>query len=370
MARTTSQWTTSLTSFEYRSGVTIAGCGAVTPIGRNSLATAAAVRAGVAGFSHHAFMVDEIGRPICVAQCPWLIAELRVENHIVSCLVSAIRESLEPLLDAAEKECRPDIALFVNLPSRRPGLPESIVETVRDALMQAFAGVFARINFAQLGHAGGLIALKSAVRNLATTPGGACVIAGADSYLDPDTLEWLEETDQLHGAGERNNAWGFVPGEGAGALLLLPTEVAEREVVQPLSLVTGVGVGHESKLIHTDAVCLGEGLTTAFRGALLEASGDAKIADVYCDMNGEPYRADEFAFAVTRLRERFISASDFLAPADCWGDVGAASALLSIALASIAGTKGYSNGTQALVWASSDTGERGATLLETAGNGG
>ena len=50
----------------------------------------------------------------------------------------------------------------------------------------------------------------------------------------------------------------------------------------------------------------------------------AKVSDVYCDLNGEPYRADEFGFAALRTKEHFASASDFVAPADCWGDVAAA----------------------------------------------
>ena len=43
-------------------------------------------------------------------------------------------------------------------------------------------------------------------------------IAGAEgllAHLD-QSLEWLEACDQLHSAGPLNNAWGFIPGEGAG----------------------------------------------------------------------------------------------------------------------------------------------------------
>ena len=302
---------------------------------------------------------------MCVAQCPWLADDPSIANRIGACLVAAIGESLT-VLDAPTKsgDC-PPVTLLVNLPSQRPGLPESLGKSVLAIVEGAFSGVFSRIGLAQLGHAGGIVALQSAIRVLAEIPGTACVIAGADSYMDPDMLEWLEETDQLHGAGERNNAWGFVPGEGAGALLLVAPDVARRLAIQPLGRVGGVGAGHETKLNRTGTVCLGEGLTTAFRGALAGLPIGAKLTDVYCDMNGDPYRADEFAFTVTRTRERFVAASDFVAPADCWGDVGAASGPLFIALACVAGTKAYAKGTHALVWASSDTGQRGSALIET-----
>lgn len=80
-------------------------------------------------------------------------------------------------------------------------------------------------------------------------------------------------------------------------------------------------------------------------------------------MNGETYRADEFGFAALRTRERFRSATDFVAPADCWGDIGAAGMPLHSALALIANRKRYGKGPISLVWASSESGERGAVLL-------
>ena len=313
-------------------------------------------------------MVDSIGEPICVAQCPWLPGELSVADRIVDCLTSAIGQSLMPLEAHGIPTERVPVTLLVNLPPERPGLPESLVDAIRQAIIRVFRNTFSRIGIARCGHAGGVLALQSAITALARHPVSACVIAAADSYMEPDTLEWLEETGQLHGAGEANNAWGFVPGEGGGAALLTLPPVAEQMALAPLGHVVGVGSGREAQLIRTGSVCLGEGLTAAMRDALGSLPNERTISDVYCDMNGDPYRADEFAFAVTRTRERFISASDFVAPADCWGDVGSASAPLLTALACIAGAKGYSKGPDALIWASSDTGERGAAVVGVAGS--
>jgi 3-oxoacyl-[acyl-carrier-protein] synthase-1 len=360
-------WRIFLISFELESNFLICGFGAVTPIGRNALASACSVRAGVSGFSQHPFMGDMVGKPIRVAQCPWFEPDYDLCKRITDCLISAIRESLIPIQATLDANKRIKLILFVNLPSHGPGLHEEIAGTVRDNLEQIFAGIFNQISITKLGNAGGIFALQSAIRMLNEDYLTACVVAGGDSYIDIDTLEWLEETEQLHGAGERNNAWGFVPGEGAGAILLLSAKLLLHLNIQTFGAITGVGVGQESKLIRTGSVCLGEGLTTSFREAFTCLSKEKKLTDVYCDMNGEPYRADEFAFSVIRTREYFMSASDFIAPADCWGDVGAASAILLIILACIAGVKNYANGSNALVWASSDTGERGAVVIETAG---
>ena len=74
-------------------------------------------------------------------------------------------------------------------------------------------------------------------------------------------------------------------------------ERCERLRLEPLGQVLSVGPGVEPNRIKTETVCIGEGLTAAFREALSPASPGAKVTDVYCDMNGEPYRADEFGFA-------------------------------------------------------------------------
>jgi 3-oxoacyl-[acyl-carrier-protein] synthase-1 len=213
------------------------------------------------------------------------------------------------------------------------------------------------------GHAGGLLALQAAARKIMDGTYDGCVVAGVDSYLAPETLEWLEAQEQLHGAGRLNNAWGFVPGEAAAAVLLLSVEASARIGAPNLGSLMAVGTATEECRIKTETVCVGQGLTSAFRQALQALPVSAQVTDVYCDMNGEPYRADEFGFACLRTKEYFVSASDFVASADCWGDVSAASAPLGIAQAAIGAASGFANGPYALVWASSENGERGAALL-------
>jgi 3-oxoacyl-[acyl-carrier-protein] synthase-1 len=84
---------------------------------------------------------------------------------------------------------------------------------------------------------------------------------------------------------------------------------------------------------------------------------------IICDMNGERYRANEYGFAVLRNPGRFKDAADFETPADCWGDVGAASGPLFVSLVTEAEARGYSKGPLSLIWASSENGTRAAALL-------
>ena len=75
-------------------------------------------------------------------------------------------------------------------------------------------------------------------------------------------------------------------------------------------------------------------------------------------MNGEPYRADEFGFATIRAGGLFRDPSAFTAPADCWGDVGAASGPLFLVLIDAATRKGYAPGPVLAAFTSSESGER------------
>lgn len=338
----------------------VIGLGASTPLGRDAWSTAAAVRAGIAGFAEHPYAVDSIGEPVRVAIAPWLDVVLTDWERGAALLFPAIDAALDVIGNAGGLQA----ALALGLPAPRPGLTAGFARDLTASTLARFGGAFAAVATFPHGHAAGVIALDAALKTMATGRFDACVIAAVDSYLDEETLRWLEASDQLHRAGPLNNAWGFTPGEAAAAVLLAAPHVVEQRGYEALAGVYGVGLGIESNCIKTETVCVGQGLTDAFRAALRYLPEGRTVTDVYCDLNGEPYRADEYAFASLRVKERLEAASEFVAPADCWGDVGAAGGVLHLQLAAIAGAKGYARGTAALVSGSSESGERGAALVE------
>lgn len=341
--------------------VYVVGLGASTPVGRDAISSAAAVRAGISGFAEHPYMIDTAGEPMRAAIAPWLDIDCQGADRFEALLLPAIDQALQPLVAHAGPTAR--VALALGVPSPRPGLPPELGGTLRAAIQARYPGRFVAHAIFEAGHAAAVLGMHAALRKMAEGVFDACVVAGVESYLAPETLEWLEGNDQLHGAGPLNNAWGFIPGEGAGAFLLVTEDLLETLQMEAAGCVLGVGRAVEPNRIKTETICIGEGLTAAFREALTGLPAGAKVTDVYCDMNGEPYRGDEFGFAALRVKESFVSASDFVAPADCWGDVSAASIPLGLVLSVMASRKRYSNGTYSFLWASSETGERGAALL-------
>lgn len=300
-------------------------------------------------------MVDTAGEPMRVACVPGLDVDLPPTDRCMRLLLPALEEALATAPSGPGR-----IGLALGLPPPRPGRDDDLDDRLRQAIDSRFGGRITSVQTFELGHAAALIGFRAAIEALADGPWDAFLVAGVDSYLAPETLEWVEACDQLHGGGPLNNAWGFIPGEAAGALLLLRSG---ESAAQALAQMVGTGVGHETKLIKTDSVCIGEGLTQAFRDALRSLPAAARIDNVFCDMNGEAYRADEYGFACLRTRERLREATDFVAPADCWGDVGAAGAPLHVLLAIAACRKGYAHGEWSMVWGSSEGGERAAAVV-------
>jgi len=341
--------------------VHVLALGASTPLGRDPWSSAAAVRAGLSEFSEHPYMLDRAGEPMRVARAPWLPLGCAGRDRLDALLLPAVEQSLAPIA-AADRSLRVALALAVASP--RPGLAADLEEALTAAVTRRFPQRFAAIDTFADGHAAGLAAVAASCQELGAGTFDACIVAGVDSYLAPDTLDWLEEAGQLHGAGLSGNPWGFVPGEAAGSALLAHADALDRLALEPLAHVLSVGVGFEANRIKTPTVCIGQGLTEAFRTGLAGLPRGARVTDFFCDMNGEPYRADEFGFACLRTGGAFVSSSDFVTPAECWGDVSAATLPLAIALATIARVKGYANGPYAFLSCSSDSGGRGAALLE------
>lgn len=350
--------------------VVVVGLGARTAVGMTAPATAAAVRAGISGFGQHPFMVDTAGNRMIVAFAPYLSIDITGVERLAEFAGPTAAEAVESLASAPGE--KPALPVFVGLPSARPGRSSDLTavsERIR-AEISAHGLQVGKVATSESGHAAGTMAVQAAWSAIRSGVAEFAVAGGADSYLDPETLEWLEANDQLHSAGPENNPYGFIPGEAAGFVLLASASAAARCQLTAALELPMVATTKETKLINTDAVCTGEGLTALFRSLAAPLSPGTQVDDLYCDMNGEPYRADEFGFATIRAGGLFKDPSEFNAPADCWGDVGAASGPLFLVLAEAAARKGYASGPLAVAFTSSESGERSGFITRARMPGG
>jgi 3-oxoacyl-[acyl-carrier-protein] synthase-1 len=339
--------------------VGIVGAGARTPLGLDAPSSSAAVRGAISAIAEHPFIVDKAGEPMCVAMDRALPAQSVLIERMHELAGSAILEALAVLPRAQPRD---PIPVVIGLPEGRPSLPRNLGRQLASRLEAVGPTTLGSITTIAKGHASGLMALAEARRLVQTGEAELCLAGGVDSYLDADTLEWLDSQDQLMSAENRS---GFVPGEAAGFCLIASSRAARRERLKFLADVVAVATTKEPNRIKTETVCTGKGLAEAITRvtASLRLPRE-QINFTYCDMNGERYRSEEFSFAVLRTQSAFVETSDNWTPADCWGDVGAASGPLYACLAIASSQRGYALGPRSLLWTSSEGGERCAALLQ------
>lgn len=338
----------------------IVGAGARTPLGRNRHSSAAAVRCAIAAIADYPGVFDRFGLPMKVARDTGLDPSLPGEQRLVALALPAALEALAPLAGAT---AAPPVTLLLSTGEARPGQDDGTAERVAAALrlhLEGRAG-FGPVRHVMGGHAGGTGLIDVAARMIADGRAELVLAGGVDSYLSPKTLDWLDEDERLHSEG---NTYGFCPGEAAGFVLVAGVAAIRRMAsVAPLLALVATGSSREEHILKSAGICLGEGLSEAFQ-VLLPALGEGHAADrVICDMNGERYRANEYGLAALRVSRLFRNAANFDSPADCWGDVGAASGPLHVCLAVEAESRGYSAGPLTLISSSSENGQRSALLL-------
>lgn len=338
----------------------LCGTGARTAIGLDAASTAAAVRAGLSGITVHPGFLDKADEPMHFATDPQLPADLPLPQRLAGMLGPVLDEALggAPLAGSGLR-----VSCWLALAEPRTGFSlEAAVAAGTDTFS---ARKLPGPQPLPRGHAAGLMALQVAAQKVANGETDVAIAAGVDSYQSPETLMALDGEGWLMSGVNRN---GFPPGEAAAACV-----VASRAAIEKLGLpllgrvVAGSTAVEPLAIRNTDGVCIGAGLTAVLRDLIAGLRlPQEEITATYCDLNGQRYRNEEFVYAMLRTQEAFVDAHDYLCPADCWGDVGAASGLLYAALAVAAARRGYAKGPRPLLWAGSESGYRSAVLLNLA----
>jgi 3-oxoacyl-[acyl-carrier-protein] synthase-1 len=211
------------------------------------------------------------------------------------------------------------------------------------------------------GRAAALVALEAACAHLAKGRAEHAIVGGLDTYCDPALLDQLEREGRILGEQVMD---GFVPGEGAAFLVLTARRSWRTSGGTKKVQVLGVGRAEDAGHRYSDKPAKGEGLWSAMERLLKGlASQPQPIATVYAGFNGESFAAKEWGVARLRHGDRFAQKERIEHPADCYGDVGAATGALLAALAGTALAKEIRTG-PALVFASSDREDRACALLD------
>lgn len=346
----------------------IAGLGVACGLGVTLETVACAVDAGIDCFDNSPY-VNKAFEPVRMALLPQkALPELndnipfsgqysRWHKHLLQLSHLAIEEALL----AAEKES--PIPLILALPEHLDPYPHQIPSHfIQHLAIQCgidFCSDLSRT--LQIGRAGVFAAISLASRILEETDCTQVLVGGVDSYQRPNLLHGMLEEGRVNGPGVLD---GFTPGEGAGFLLLTRQDNIVFGDSNYLLRVGAVAEAQELGHMYSDEPYRGEGLAQAFSLALSAHNGPP-IKSVYSSMNGEHFWAKELGVGLTRSAKYLGEQSPEIEhPADCWGDLGAASGAVIAALAAHRLLKQSAEGAH-LLNSSSDQAPRSAMTLYT-----
>lgn len=345
-------------------GIEIVAAGGRSAVGLTAEACAAAVRAGINRVSACPFVaVDAEGEPKMVAVDPVLEFATEGIDRLIPMASAVLDEALTKLGPAGAAA---PMEVLVVLPEERPGVTElglaDVGRRMRSQLDRQVreSGATGASVLVRSGPAGVAAAVERVAAGATRANEVLSVVVAVDSFHHPETLRWLEDS-RLFGPTARN---GFVPGEGAGCLVLASSSLRRQLGLVALARIGGVGVAHELCELDSDAGAFGQGMTAAIQAAVAGSSLPAEAVDkTYSDINGERYRSEEWGFVALRIPSRFRTL-DYEAPATSWGHTGAAASALGSILALQSWARGYAPGPRALVVAGSPNGSRSAILLQ------
>lgn len=335
--------------------VSIVNIGLVTSVGLTAAASCAAIRAGLTNPSETQFL-DSAGDRIVAhgvqLDQPWRgrrklvkMAALAIEE----CLVGVPREEWKqiPLLLCVAERDRP---------GRLEGLDDKLFFEIQQDLGSEFSEASLVIPHGRVSVATAMKKARELIRDAASP---FVLIAATDSLLTWPTLNAFERDDRLL---TKKNSNGFLPGEGAGALLIGTGQGGE------LLVCSGIGFATESATVAGGEPLRGSGLTQAIKNALADAG--CQISDLdfrITDASGEQYYFKEAALALGRTLKSRKEEFKMWHPAECVGETGATFGVLCLCVASLAVVKQYALGARFLVHASADAGQRMAMVVARPG---
>jgi 3-oxoacyl-[acyl-carrier-protein] synthase-1 len=349
-----------------KQGAWIAGIGMMTAVGDCAAQTATSVRAGVSRYQESP-MFNRRSAPMIQALLPEealppLKDEIAAMPGLTSRQIRLLRLA-GPAVQEATQTCPLDgpIPLFLSTPEILPGHSQVISPSFFDYL-EAQAEIQIdrpECRGVATGRAGGLHLLQAALACLSKGKHDYVLLGGVDTYFSLSLLAELDGEDRVLADGVMD---GFCPGEGAGFILLCSNRVRDAHPPQPRVWVHPPGIANEPGHRYSDRPYLGEGLSSAIGQAVM-AMEDKKIGTVYSTLNGENFGAKEWGVSLMRNSDAFKEDHRLEHPADCYGDIGSASATVLMGLAAMELGKARAMDS-ALVYCSSEQALRSAACLE------
>jgi 3-oxoacyl-[acyl-carrier-protein] synthase-1 len=388
-----------MASPENKINVAVTGCGLVSSLGLDVANACAAARAGISRASEQEeYFVRSadglVGGVVCHS-VPFLTWGFEGDARLMRLIQGGLEDLARQCPDAPWRTKR--TGFYLSLPSQTrlldgaelvadEGERKAMQEAARTVKGQSDHAEHARrlLNRGSLlaqwagepvlkwstdsGNTGVAEAIQQAAMDLQTGVCELAIVGGVDSYLDEETLNWLEKTGRLK---TPNRANGFQPGEACGFLVLANESTASQGGAKQLSNLRAVCLGDEAAPLFSGGCSSGAAMVEVVtRAASLVSWGSDVPGCLLNDLDGEPYRAQEWGLALHKLAapSRAVVESDTWMPAVSFGNTGAATGAVQACVALGAFERRGTSVRRAGLITASDSGRRACLMLQTSRN--
>ncbi|MEY4766818.1 MAG: hypothetical protein RI907_3491 [Pseudomonadota bacterium] len=371
-----------------RLGLAITGLGMVTPLGLDAVTSCAAARAGIsraAPLSSFKLYDEEAWDEVGVTGHALHLYAKGFEGF--GRLVRLGQGALDDLLHATpltpEQAARTGLcvatgsAFFQAERARQPGADTAQTQAdreqlalVREQLLQRLVA-HTRLPLPQAqchmladDQCGLVLALFKAREMLVAGLVDRVIVGGVDACTDGSFMSAAHQFQALKSDAQPA---GFQPGEAAAFLLIEPAAVAGARGAAPLAHVLAASWVKDAAKRTLPQPAVGVGLSQAMRACLSQTAWPATAPDwLLGDLNGDVFRGNDWGYALVRLKAEHPMMGDVpqTLPAEHFGELGAATGAVAVAMAVRAQARRYAPGPKAMVWLSAYNGSRAALTLQ------
>lgn len=313
-------------------------------VGYSTKAATAAIRAGLDHFRETDF-IDDYSEPLIGSQL--YQGEMWGEARLQVMMTQVIRECLSDCVEAAMSR----ICLLLLL-------PEQERKEKKDEWFAPFLQAFhpsSQQYYLDEMDIGGLLQYARALLTEHTVQ--YVLLVGVDSHFSPSRINHYLNGNRLLSS---NNSDGFIPGEGAGAILFTGDDGHEGVYI------SGIGVAYEpANILQEDKPCRGDGLAFAINQAVNNKGSLLSQTDFHMsNVNGESWYFRESSLAIARCLDHKKESYPHYQISKNVGAVGAASGPLMLAYLQSVMPHPYGPGLNGLIHLSTDSGLRSALWIE------
>lgn len=311
----------------------VVACGLCSPLGLDRRATVLEVAARANVIAERE-VVDERGQPIRASSLDLLAPRASRTQRMCELAAAAFDE----LIVAAEALAIRELPILLALPEPDGGAAWQIDPLWQTLLVRADAhglrltpsrhAMLAPEGVCRLGAAGLFVLLQAATELFETSTIEHLVIGAVDSRCDPSSLIELARAERTIDSGPE----GYVPGEGAGFLLLTRRVGALPIRLRPFTIVA-IGTGTESEPFGQREPSRSAGLTDALQQVREQLGPGDRIDHALSCQWDAGYWGGELSRAYIRTPSVFPEPFAIDAIAETLGVPGAAAPILQLGVA-------------------------------------